>query len=113
MKRTDPDIIPTEGIFAVAYHITRHGNITTEKAAELAGCTLNNVRILLNIASRVTPITRSAPGRWIVTDVAGQFAQAEAAPLLRTLREELARSFATPRRPELGAAQHARRDKMS
>jgi len=88
VRRTDPDIIPTEGIFAVAYHLTRHGTITTDKAAEIAGCTVNNVRIMPNNASRVAPIARTEPGRWEVTDERADLF-ACAADLLRTLRAEL------------------------
>ncbi|MGL4650475.1 MAG: hypothetical protein ACRC1H_13790 [Caldilineaceae bacterium] len=85
--RTDADMIPTEAVFAVAYHLTRFGSITVGEAADLGGCTRGTARRILNKASRKGPITRIKPGHWAVTDEVSTLAE-QLRPLLQLLRSE-------------------------
>lgn len=93
---SDDELLPTEAIFDAGFHAGRRGRFTTRDVANAYGYTYHGADTMLNKATRLTPITKTARGLWIVTDRWEASAEAlfNAFPLVRAqepLTEELQR----------------------
>lgn len=81
----DDELLPTEAIFDAGFRAARRGQFTTRGVAEAYGYTYHGADAMLNKATRLTPITKTARGLWVVVDDWEASAQtiAQTLPLVR------------------------------
>lgn len=81
------DIIPTEAVAAVFYHLTRCGCLTTAEVQDIAGYAFLSNAIAMLGKVRAVPIYQPRRGVWALADEVTELAE-RVAPLADKLRRE-------------------------